>query len=255
MQVGICDDDGKWRQKAKKVILKYAKETDTKIDVLLFEGKKELEAYKGAPLEALFLDIILGEDNGIELAVQVNKRWKNCQIVYLTDSLDYATEVYETAHIFYVLKDQFSRRIGQVFSKVFHNLEKKREALIFSVIGGKEMVLAPEEIRYFERSGRTTRVVTLWGDFQIWDKLDEIMEWLSNLDFVRCHNSYIVYLPAVREMEKGAFLLTEGIKITISRSYGKAAKAAFMRWALAQRLKKRKLLSLQAKCHVIYSKR
>ncbi|HIZ64887.1 MAG TPA: LytTR family transcriptional regulator DNA-binding domain-containing protein, partial [Candidatus Blautia pullicola] len=77
--------------------------------------------------------------------------------------------------------------------------------------------------------------VTLWGDFQIWDKLDEIMEWLSNLDFVRCHNSYIVYLPAVREMEKGAFLLTEGIKITISRSYGKAAKAAFMRWALAQR--------------------
>lgn len=234
MQVGICDDDGKWRQKAKKMILKYAKETDTKIDVLDFEGKKELEAYKGAPLEALFLDIVLGEDNGIELAAEVNKRWENCQIVYLTKSLDYATEVYGTVHIFYVLKEQFARRIGQVFSKICHNLEKKREALIFCVIGGREVVLAPEEIRYFERSGRTTRVVTLWGDFQIWDKLDDVMERLPCLDFVRCHNSYIVYLPAVREMEKGAFLLKEGTKITISRSYGRAAKASFMRWALSQ---------------------
>lgn len=59
-------------------------------------------------------------------------------------------------------------------------------------------------------------------------------EILPSLDFVRCHNSYIVYLPAVREMEKGAFTLKDGTSIMISRSYMKSVKSAFMKWAQTQ---------------------
>ena len=60
------------------------------------------------------------------------------------------------------------------------------------------------------------------------------MERLSKIDFVRCHNSYIVYMPAVKEMEKGYFILKNDTKIIISRSHIKMVKSAFMRWALTQ---------------------
>lgn len=60
------------------------------------------------------------------------------------------------------------------------------------------------------------------------------MEKLSKMDFVRCHNSYIVYMPAVRELGKGCFILKNGTKIMISRSHTKAVKTAFMRWAMTQ---------------------
>ena len=55
---------------------------------------------EGDPLEAIFMDVDLGEENGIVLAGKINKRWKNCQIIYLTNYLSYATETYHTEHTF-----------------------------------------------------------------------------------------------------------------------------------------------------------
>ena len=234
MRVGICDDDSKWYQKAKGIIEAYGKKVDIKIDVLYFSQGENLEVYEGAPLEAIFMDVDLGEESGIALAGKINKKWKSCQIIYLTNYLSYATETYHTAHTFFVLKEQFQDRIGEVFGKILHTIEQKSENLVFSAIGGKEVVLAPEDILYFERSGRITRIVTVWGNYEIWDKLGSVMEKLSKMDFVRCHNSYIVYMPAVRELGKGCFILKNGTKIMISRSHTKAVKTAFIRWAMTQ---------------------
>ena len=70
---------------------------------------------------------------------------------------------------------------------------------------------------------------------KIWDKLRDVMEKLSEIEIlVRRHNSYIVYMPAVREMGKGCFILKNGTKIMISRSHIRTVKASFMRWALTQ---------------------
>ena len=60
------------------------------------------------------------------------------------------------------------------------------------------------------------------------------MEQLPEGDFIRCHNSYIIYCPAVRERVKGAFVLVNNTRIMISRSYAKKVKEAFMQWALTQ---------------------
>lgn len=234
MRVGICDDDSKWYQKAKEIIEAYGKKTGTEIKILYFSQGDSLEEYEGEPLEVIFMDVALGDKDGIALAGKINKKWKNCQIVYLTNYLYYATETYHTDHTFFVLKEQFEERIGEVFGKILHIMEQKSEKLVFSVIGGKEIVLAPEDILYFERRGRITRIVTVWGNYEIWDKLRDVMEKLSEIDFVRCHNSYIVYMPAVREMGKGCFILKNGTKIMISRSHIRTVKASFMCWALTQ---------------------
>lgn len=234
MRVGICDDDSKWYQKAKEIIEAYGKKTGTEIKILYFSQGDSLEEYEGEPLEVIFMDVALGDKDGIALAGRINKKWKNCQIVYLTNYLYYATETYHTDHTFFVLKEQFEERIGEVFGKILHIMEQKSEKLVFSVIGGKEIVLAPEDILYFERRGRITRIVTVWGNYEIWDKLRDVMEKLSEIDFVRCHNSYIVYMPAVREMGKGCFILKNGTKIMISRSHIRTVKASFMCWALTQ---------------------
>ena len=140
----------------------------------------------------------------------------------------------DTEHVFFVLKEQFEERIGEIFSKAFHQLSQTREKLVYSVIGGKEVSLAPADILYFERSGRTTNIITVYGTYPIWDKLSALTERLPKLDFVRCHNSYIVYLPAVREMLADVFLMDDGREVMISRSYRKIAKAAFMKWAVTQ---------------------
>lgn len=234
MVVGICDDDKSWCIEAGKRIEEYAGNVLLNVMVNYFENEEQLLCYEGSPMEVLFLDIELDGRNGIQVAQKVNKKWKNCQIVYLTNYLFYATEVYSTIHTFFVLKEQFEMKIGEIFQKVEHELSQQEKKLVFDVIGYKEVVLAPNEILYFERMNRTTKIVTVWGDYEIWDKIKEIEKKLPEIDFVRCHNSCIVYLPAVREMRKDSFIMNNEEKVMISRAYAKFTKRAFMKWALTQ---------------------
>lgn len=234
MVIGICEDDKIWQFKAKKIIAEYADSIALHVEIVIMNGKKSLMLYEGAQIDVLFMDIVLEEDNGIELASLINARWKRCQIVYLTNYIYYATEVYGTNHKFFVLKEQFGERVGVIFEKIFHEQNQKATKLIFTLIGCSELILAPEDILYFERVKRETLIYTVWGKYKTWDKLDNVYEKLSDIDFVRCHNSYIIYFPAVREMYKDSFILRNGVKVSISRSYLKATKDAFMRWALTQ---------------------
>lgn len=77
-------------------------------------------------------------------------------------------------------------------------------------------------------------VHTTWSTFEIWEKIDEVVEMVPPLDFVRCHNSYIVYLPAVVKLEKDCFVLKNDIQVMISRGYAARTKQAFARWAATQ---------------------
>ena len=119
MRVGICDDDSKWYRRAKEIIEEYGKKTDTRIDVLYFPQGESLEIYEGDPLEAIFMDVDLGEENGIVLAGKINKRWKNCQIIYLTNYLSYATETYHTEHTFFFFFFIFRTGSGKYSGKSF----------------------------------------------------------------------------------------------------------------------------------------
>lgn len=172
--------------------------------------------------------------NGIDAAQLINRKWPDCQVVYLTNYLFYATEVYHTTHIFYVLKERFESRIDEIFTKILHEQQQRNKKLIFSALGGHRIVLAPEDILYFERRRRTTIITAACGVYEIRDKLSDLEALLPPLDFVRCHNSYLVYLPAVRELESGAFLMENGVRIPISRGCAEKAKNAFMKWALTQ---------------------
>ncbi len=238
MRIGIIDDNINWIKQAETILHKYGEQTQTPMELVSFyqDIKEELVQYEGEPLDVIFLDIDLKEDdiNGIELAKFVNKRWIRCQIVYLTNYLSYATEVYDTRHSWYVLKAQFEEKLGSIFQKIIHEQEQSRRNLIFAVKGRETINLSPEEIIYFEREKRTTYIHTVWKTYEIADKLENVIGNLSNVDFSRCHESYLVYLPAVRKIKGNTFYLVDGTEIPISRKYMKDTRAAYMRWALTQ---------------------
>lgn len=232
IKVAICDDEKLWRDKAEEILKRYASDFSIEMNIELFRGKQELLTYEGIPLEVIFMDIDLGNETGIEAVEEINKKWPSSQVVYLTSYLNYATEVYSTKHSYYVLKDQFEKRLPEIFLKVLKERERRGSRILFNLIGKSSAVLSPMDIYYFERDKRVTRIVTVWGNFEIKDKLEDVQRRLSDIEFLRCHNSYIVYLPAVREMESNDFIMENGDRIPISRNYAPNAKKAFMNWAL-----------------------
>lgn len=105
MVIGICDDDKKWRESCKRTLIGFSTMIDMGMEVMCFSTAEELLEYKETPLDAVFLDIELGRANGIFVAKKLNKVRPNCKIIYMTNYLHYATEIYNTEHIWFVIKD------------------------------------------------------------------------------------------------------------------------------------------------------
>lgn len=243
MFIGICDDDRLWRQKAGRIIQTFGLEHNIDIELIYFDGPDALDHHEAPVPDVLFMDIELEhtdlqkhirQKSGIDAARQVNERWPDCQIVYLTNYLYYATEVYQTSHVFFMLKNTFESRIDEVFEKIFHEKRQKEKKLIFSALNREILILAPEDILYFEREKRITHIITRETTHEIRTKLDELERVLPAPDFVRCHNSYIIYLPAVKKLIKGTFIMENNKEILISRKYMKTAKKTFMSWISTQ---------------------
>lgn len=231
MKIGIYGRDDTWRDRAENIVEAYIKQIIQEVKVYCFEEEKELLRESSENLEnrmdVLFLDLDATAQNGIELGKLVNKQWPECQLVYFSENLNYATEVYSTVHTYFTLKQEFEERIEDIFERIFWGQRQRRKRIVFSVIGGKKITLCPGEIIYFERIKRITNIVTYDGSYEIRDKLDSIQERLPEREFLRCHNSYIVYRDAVYEKQKNCFVMRNGDTVVISRSYMKTIKEYF----------------------------
>lgn len=230
MFVGIYGEEDFWLDKIDKLVRREFGRVFGNLEVRLFQKREQmLKQYKGH-LDVLFLDLDLQKQDGLEIADIVNNKWGSCHIVYYTNNLQYALDVYDTFHIFFFLKDQLDERMESVLLKVMRLRQLKRKRLFFSVIGGGKIVLSPDEILYFERIKRSTQIVTIHGEYEIKEKLSDLEVKFTDQEFIRCHNSYMVHLPGIREMQKSAFIMKNGTQVIISRSYSKKVKEAFEIW-------------------------
>ncbi len=241
----IVDDDKDWLQTAGQILQRFAdQKADRKISLHCYEnadstlaeltGSKTAAGIKpqtAAP-DLAFLDIEFGTSpDGIGLAGQLNERFPACQIVYLTNYLHYALDVYQTDHIWYVLKPQFEERLPEIFSKLAAIRNNRETKLSLTAADGHIVTLRCGDILYLERQTRMTRIVTVNSSYHTRSRIPELAAKLPAGSFARCHNSYIVNLTRVSEIYAKSILLEDGSEILISRGYSRSFRAAWMAWA------------------------
>lgn len=235
MVVGICDDDKRWLQASKKMLLEFADLTQVDIDVRCFSTAEALLEFEDVPLDAVFLDIELGRHLGINVAKQLNKLRPNCRIVYMTNYLHYATEIYNTEHIWFVVKKQFRDKIGEIVSRILHELENKKSRLILKTMKNEIISLVPSDICYLEKEKRGTKIVTVWGSYYVRERLSDIIPQLSELDFSQCHSSCVVNFYHVKELQRDVYILYGEDKkeqiVQISRRYVQKTREDFLKWS------------------------
>ena len=230
MRIGVCEEEEMCLEKIKNVLSIYAQRQKLDLIVTVFQREEDLKAYTGTAFHILFIDIELGNNHGVDLACQINKQWPGFQIIFLVRELFCVSNVYQVQHLCVVQKEQLEKRLDNIMDIALQKLSALKQRIIFKVHGKAHLILAPEEIVWLERDKRITRIVSTRGEFITNEKLSLLMERLPVLDFVRCHNSYIVYIPAVKVYRKDMFIMKDGRKILISRGYEEKTRKAFERW-------------------------
>ena len=230
MRIGVCDEEEMWLFKTENVLNFYGRQQKLDLTVIGFQRGEDLKAYEGTAFHILFIDIELDDNHGVDLACQMIEQWPDCQIVFLTKELSGVLTVYQVRHLCVVLKEQLEKRLSGIMDIAMQKLRSLKQRIVFKIHGKAHLILAPEEIVWLERDKRITRIVSSRGEFITNEKLSQLIERLPMIDFVRCHNSYIVYIPAVKVYEKDMFIMRDGKTIIISRGYEEKTKKAYERW-------------------------
>lgn len=230
MKVGICDDQAFDRAQARSVIEDYL--TSKNIDYDVFEYNN-LQVLLGEtiPLDVLFMDIELQQGiNGIEGAKLVHDSWHDCKIVFITRNINYASDVYTTDHVFFVIKDQLSRYIDSLFTKIFALIEQEQPLITFKMAHNHVVRLKPDDIIYIERQERKSHINTANHVYAVRDKITELYEELKMHDFIRTHNSYIVSVKMITAIYNDHLVLNNVLTIPISRRYRQNVREQFLAW-------------------------
>lgn len=230
LRIGICDDKPEWLEKAGDTVKRCAEQMQKKVEMYFFQNGSELLKEEHPKMHILFMDIEMPGESGIDLAMEVNRKWPECQIIYLTNYWSYAMDVYETHHVYYILKEKFEEKLPAVLEKAIEQLRKQNRRIVLQCHGGVKANLKLDDILYFERDKRVTYVVTTEKEYTVDDKIQEIEERIASEDFVRCHTSFLVNFSYVKECTKKKMLLENGKIVDVSRSYWKKTEDAYVEW-------------------------
>ena len=157
LTIAIVDDNNFDLEECNRTLHSYAEEQHRQIQTRQFQTEGELlsQDQEWIP-DCVFLDIVM-EDNtprGIEIGTKINERWPYCQIVYLTDYIMYASDVYRTRHTYFVTKQDFDRRADEIFEIIEASNRNRNRRISLRTVNRSTISLYTKDILLFERKRR-----------------------------------------------------------------------------------------------------
>lgn len=216
MRVLICDDEQMHCEIIKKYIVSNLDEnSECVIDI--FHSAKDLVTFclKTTP-DVLFLDIELGDMNGIELARHLRNEFPNLILIYFTCHHDYVFSCFESEPFNFLRKPVNKEEFDKTFRRI---LSRYMEIHKYIPIKWQNDSVNVEikDICYIEGCNRHL-LFRLYngGRYEIVGKIDEVFSYLKSYGFVKSHQSFIVNMRHIQEFGENEIYMKNGEKVMMS---------------------------------------
>ena len=236
LTIGVCDDQQDSRLNLRWLLERILEERAIEHQIYEFSSGETLlqwmERHQNE-IDLLFLDIELGEVNGMETARHLRACCDTLQIVFVTGFSDYVFDGYGVDALGYLMKPAKREQLEAMISRTLTRLCRSADR-IYSCHNGDIWYRIPhQEILYFESDRRKVSCVTLNRRYSFYGKLDEVAQELSGMGFIRIHQRYLVRAEAIRQV-CGSEVQIGTYTLPISRSCHREAMLALTRSVLEE---------------------
>lgn len=218
MNIAIVDDNMKECKDLINYIKQYCTEHQIHSQIRSFEtGSEFLSDFQNNTYDLIFLDIYLGEENGVEIARSIREKNTNVAIIFSTSSEAHAIEGFQVRAVDYLVKpydhDTFSRTMDhctQSISKHSYYIEVK-EGRHYTKIFVTDIIYTDYYNHYIQihTKDRVIRSYMSFSDFS--PLLEQYPQFLS------CCRNCLINMDEVESLEPQDFLMTNGERIPITR--------------------------------------
>lgn len=169
-------------------------------------------------IDIFISDIVMpdGQPSGIEVVSKLFPPESGTQVIYVSGYLEQATEVYQTSHLYFLLKPIDPAKLRDALRKALAALANRQPSMLRVKTGRKDQLINTSTILFLESSLHRVIIHCRARDVETYAKLDELQEQLPT-SFSRCHRSYLVNLAYVSSLYEGELRLHDGTVLPVSR--------------------------------------
>lgn len=231
IKISLCDSD-KYALRLNEVyILEILQEMNRKAEVVSFLNGTELVDYsRKNKVDAVFLDINLKGDNGLEIARLLKKINRDLVVAFLTEDRRYAFEAFEVDAVGYLVKPfdikDLKKNVIKVYNQVLLNRRTQRLTYVTVTEGNVKKRIPQNTILYVEKMGNKCIFYTTKGTLSIYESISALISRLDK-NFIQISQSVIVRMEYIHKIEKGRIYLKNGCDFSIGRKYLKDLKEQY----------------------------
>lgn len=230
INIAVCDDEIFYLNTVNNILEKNF--TDNQLNISSFnciEDFKKVFDSDSSVFDIIITDIELNDANGIEFAEYIRNKNEKVRIIFISNYINYATEVYNTDHTYFVLKTNAETRLPDAVNKALIQLDKINEEFIaIETLTYETVVIKVSEIIYIERLLRETIIYTLSGKETTHLNIDKINRKINKNTMARIHRSYMINMKHVKRFTGTEITMTNDTVLNVTRSYKKSFKELFM---------------------------
>ncbi|HKZ38357.1 MAG TPA: LytTR family DNA-binding domain-containing protein [Chryseolinea sp.] len=212
----IVDDEPKARENLQILLQDFVKGVE--VVALCQDIAEAMEAVNTKSPDIVFLDIQLQRETGFDLLTRLKDI--NFEVIFTTAYTEYAIKAFKFSAIDYLLKpidiEDLKKSVGKVEKRVNNNMNSRLKELVQNLkFGSTEnyklalptleglVFIKINDIIYCEASSNYTQIYTSEGKYLVSKTLKEYDELLSDHNFFRIHNSYLININSIKKYVKG----------------------------------------------------
>lgn len=236
LRIAICDDEKYFISEIKEILEKYLVAKGITYEIEAYSsGEKFVEL--GASINrynVIFLDINMDDLNGMMVARKVREISKNIYIVFVTAFANYMADGYKVDAVRYILKN-----IESLTEAVHECMDAIQEKMNYKVIwkefnfneGYRKLSL--DRLLYIESKLHKLEFYVLEDEltkYTLYQTLNVMDKELSEFDFLRIHQSYLVNMRCIKNLTRYKVLLSNGMSFEIPKARYKDVEKSFVEY-------------------------
>ena len=181
--------------------------------------------------DILFADIRVEDDSedGIQAVRDLLPWGCGTQVIYITGYVEYCVSVYETHHVYFLLKPVDQATFNKALKRALDNLRSREERMLPVTYKGKTTLVDPVDVLYIESRLRKVIFHEEDEDHEVYSTMSEMAEVLPS-SFVRCHKSFLINMDAIQTFDATEVMLRSGQKVPVGQRYRDSLRASMVRY-------------------------
>jgi DNA-binding LytR/AlgR family response regulator len=224
LHIAIVDDEKIWQEKVYGCLKKHFAHAE--IDIFN-RGKDLLEIQKD--YQMVFMDIGLGEENGLEISDWYNQFHKGHILIILTAYTEFSRSGYHVNAFRYIDKLKFDEEIKEALASAKLAMSD-HEMVELSNEQGDSYTISCSDIIYCEAQNHQILIKMIDRELEYKSTIRDLLDILERHGFYQVHRSYIVNLKHIYKFNTTEVIMSNGQLVYMSRRRYGDFKSTYMRW-------------------------